>query len=294
MAKYCGFWMWVSESYCDEVLWGSADVKGAKGFGVGQAIYMVDTKGSIMVTCGDEFPEHIGVLLCCPDVESVAGQAIYMVDTKGLITVTCRGNLAEHTGVFWCCADVESVVGQAIYMVDTKGLITVTRGDKLAEHKVAVARRDGTPDMKSLKDIVAYVKPHALIGLSGAGPAFTQVRRWRYMQVDVVCMKMCCIRLRRCLRAHSHARAQHTCACTGAQAHAHTHTHTHIYTHTGAHTHTHTHTRVRTHTQSHTHMHTNSQTAQRNSGRGKVFRDTSSGLFVLMMKQHVHVVRIKT
>jgi malic enzyme len=60
-------------------------------------------------------------------------------------------------------------------MVDTKGLITVTRGDKLAEHKVAVARRDGTPDMKSLKDIVAYVKPHALIGLSGAGPAFTQV-----------------------------------------------------------------------------------------------------------------------
>lgn len=60
-------------------------------------------------------------------------------------------------------------------MVDTKGLVTMTRGDKLADHKLAVARRDDVPNMQDLKEIIAYVKPHALIGLSGFGPAFDQV-----------------------------------------------------------------------------------------------------------------------
>jgi hypothetical protein len=50
------------------------------------------------------------------------------------------------------------------------GLITTTRGDKLPEHKQRYARDDGTPDMKELVDIVRHVKPHALIGLSAAGP----------------------------------------------------------------------------------------------------------------------------
>ncbi len=60
-------------------------------------------------------------------------------------------------------------------MVDSKGLITTTRGDKLPSHKQQMARKDGTPDMKDLKDIVKYAKPHAIVGLAGAGPAFTQV-----------------------------------------------------------------------------------------------------------------------
>lgn len=59
-----------------------------------------------------------------------------------------------------------------IYMVDSKGLITTTRGDKLPEHKQRFARSDGTPDMKNLREIVAHVKPHALIGLSAAGPSW--------------------------------------------------------------------------------------------------------------------------
>lgn len=62
-------------------------------------------------------------------------------------------------------------------MVDSKGLITSTRGDKLPAHKQPFARTDGTPDMKDLKEILAYVKPHALFGLSGAGPSFFQVDR---------------------------------------------------------------------------------------------------------------------
>ena len=39
---------------------------------------------------------------------------------------------------------------------------------------VCVCRWDGTPDMTSLLDVVRHVKPHALFGLTGAGPAFTQ------------------------------------------------------------------------------------------------------------------------
>ncbi|CAD7700714.1 unnamed protein product [Ostreobium quekettii] len=61
---------------------------------------------------------------------------------------------------------------KAVYLVDSKGLITNTRGDKLAPHKVPFARTDGTPNMTSLVDIIAHVKPHALFGLSGSGPSF--------------------------------------------------------------------------------------------------------------------------
>ena len=38
-----------------------------------------------------------------------------------------------------------------------------------------MARTDDTPNMKGLKDIIRYVKPHILIGLTGGGPAFDQV-----------------------------------------------------------------------------------------------------------------------
>ena len=62
----------------------------------------------------------------------------------------------------------------AIFMVDSKGLITTTRGDALPQHKVAFARGDGTPDMTDLVEIVRHVRPHALVGLSGQGGAFTE------------------------------------------------------------------------------------------------------------------------
>lgn len=59
--------------------------------------------------------------------------------------------------------------------MDSKGLITKKRGDKLPSHKELMAREDDPP-LKDLKDIIAHVKPHALIGLSGAGPSFKKVR----------------------------------------------------------------------------------------------------------------------
>ena len=65
---------------------------------------------------------------------------------------------------------------QHIYMMDSKGLITTKRGDKLPQHKKLMAHGDDVPVIKELKDVIAYVKPHALIGLTGAGPAFKKVR----------------------------------------------------------------------------------------------------------------------
>eukprot|EP00958_Prasinococcus_capsulatus_P000071 scaffold1_cov402-Prasinococcus_capsulatus_cf.AAC.71 len=67
----------------------------------------------------------------------------------------------------------EAEARKRIYMVDTKGLITKSRGDKLNEWKIQFAREEEV-NLKELKDIIAYVKPHALLGLSGFGPAFSR------------------------------------------------------------------------------------------------------------------------
>ncbi|CEH16436.1 related to nadp-dependent malic enzyme [Ceraceosorus bombacis] len=61
-----------------------------------------------------------------------------------------------------------------IWLVDSKGLITKDRGDKLADHKVYFAREDNEgKQYKSLDDVVDYVKPTALIGLSTVPKTFT-------------------------------------------------------------------------------------------------------------------------
>ncbi|KAI8887504.1 hypothetical protein K501DRAFT_330531 [Backusella circina FSU 941] len=67
----------------------------------------------------------------------------------------------EARDVFWIC--------------DSKGLVTQDRGDKLAQHKVYFARTDNNGQQyKNLLDIVDYVKPTALIGLSSTPGAFSQ------------------------------------------------------------------------------------------------------------------------
>lgn len=68
----------------------------------------------------------------------------------------------------------EKEAKEHIYMIDSKGLVTTTRGDKLPEHKTIMARKDGTPDMKDLVEIVKHVKPHAVVGLTGGGEAWGQ------------------------------------------------------------------------------------------------------------------------
>ncbi|EPE34133.1 NAD(P)-binding Rossmann-fold containing protein [Glarea lozoyensis ATCC 20868] len=61
----------------------------------------------------------------------------------------------------------EDEARKAFWFVDTKGMITNDRGDKLAEHKKYFARDDNNGlQLKSLPEIVDYVKPTILMGLS--------------------------------------------------------------------------------------------------------------------------------
>ncbi|EJD45380.1 malic enzyme [Auricularia subglabra TFB-10046 SS5] len=59
-----------------------------------------------------------------------------------------------------------------IYYIDSQGLITADRKG-LAEHKKFFARTD-CPPLKDLVDIIGYVKPTALLGLSTIKNAFTR------------------------------------------------------------------------------------------------------------------------
>ncbi|KAI8341417.1 hypothetical protein BC941DRAFT_459791 [Chlamydoabsidia padenii] len=68
----------------------------------------------------------------------------------------------------------EDQAKRLFWIVDSKGMVTMDRGDKLAQHKVYYARDDNQgQQIKSLLDIVNYVKPTVLIGLSSTTGAFT-------------------------------------------------------------------------------------------------------------------------
>ncbi|KAK2762657.1 hypothetical protein FQN54_000831 [Arachnomyces sp. PD_36] len=60
------------------------------------------------------------------------------------------------------------------YLIDTKGLVTSDRGDQLADHKVYFSRTDNEgKQYKTLEEVVDYVKPTILMGLSTLGGVFT-------------------------------------------------------------------------------------------------------------------------
>ena len=62
-----------------------------------------------------------------------------------------------------------------IWTTDSKGLITLDRGDTLAQHKLYFARDDNEgQQFKSLEDIVDYVKPTAIVGLSTVAGTFSE------------------------------------------------------------------------------------------------------------------------
>lgn len=68
----------------------------------------------------------------------------------------------------------EDEARRCFYLVDTKGLVTCDRGDKLADHKVYFARTDnGGQQLKTLEEVVDFVRPTILMGLSTIGGAFT-------------------------------------------------------------------------------------------------------------------------
>jgi len=68
----------------------------------------------------------------------------------------------------------EEQAKSCFWLVDSKGLVTSDRGDKLAEHKIYFSRTDNHGrQFKTLDDVVEYVKPTILMGLSTIGGAFT-------------------------------------------------------------------------------------------------------------------------
>ena len=80
---------------------------------------------------------------------------------------------------------------QHIWMMDSKGIITKKRGDKLPPHKLIVARDDDTPPIKDLHEAIRHIKPHALIGLSGHGPAFDKVHHPAAVSFLWPCIAVC-------------------------------------------------------------------------------------------------------
>ncbi|GAB7352640.1 hypothetical protein MBLNU459_g3010t1 [Dothideomycetes sp. NU459] len=68
----------------------------------------------------------------------------------------------------------EEQAKRCFWLVDSKGLITDDRGDKLADHKLYFSRNDNEgKQYNTLEDVVEYVKPTILMGLSTIGGAFT-------------------------------------------------------------------------------------------------------------------------
>ncbi|PQE14039.1 hypothetical protein CJF30_00006854 [Rutstroemia sp. NJR-2017a BBW] len=69
----------------------------------------------------------------------------------------------------------EQQAREKFWLVDTKGLVTRDRGDKLAEHKKLFARADNNGhQFSTLEEVIEYVKPTALIGLTATFGVFTE------------------------------------------------------------------------------------------------------------------------
>ncbi|CAG9999767.1 unnamed protein product [Clonostachys byssicola] len=69
----------------------------------------------------------------------------------------------------------EAEARDKFWLVDTKGLVTKDRGDNLAEHKKYFARTDNNGNQyKTLEEVIKYVKPSALVGLTATFGVFTE------------------------------------------------------------------------------------------------------------------------
>jgi malate dehydrogenase (oxaloacetate-decarboxylating)(NADP+) len=69
----------------------------------------------------------------------------------------------------------EQAAKDKFWLVDTKGLVTKDRGDNLAEHKKYFARTDNNGhQFRTLEEVIEYVKPSALIGLTATFGVFTE------------------------------------------------------------------------------------------------------------------------
>ncbi|KAI8625145.1 NADP-dependent malic enzyme [Xylariaceae sp. FL1651] len=69
----------------------------------------------------------------------------------------------------------EQAAKDKFWLVDTKGLVTWDRGDKLPDHKKYFARSDnGGHQFRTLEEVIEYVRPSALVGLTATFGVFTE------------------------------------------------------------------------------------------------------------------------
>ncbi|RKU41940.1 hypothetical protein DL546_004518 [Coniochaeta pulveracea] len=69
----------------------------------------------------------------------------------------------------------EQTAKDKFWLVDTKGLVTKDRGDNLADHKTYFARTDNNGhQFRTLEEVIEYVKPSALVGLTATFGVFTE------------------------------------------------------------------------------------------------------------------------
>lgn len=89
--------------------------------------------------------------------------------SAGVGVATMLKDYLVHSGL------TEDEAIKTFYLVDSKGLVATNRGDKLPAHKVPLARTDeNTPRLKTLEEVLNWVKPTALLGLSTTGGAFSE------------------------------------------------------------------------------------------------------------------------
>jgi malate dehydrogenase (oxaloacetate-decarboxylating)(NADP+) len=68
----------------------------------------------------------------------------------------------------------EDEAKRKFWLIDSKGLVTNDRGDKLADHKVYFSRDDNNgKQVRTLEELIDFIKPTILMGLSTIGGAFT-------------------------------------------------------------------------------------------------------------------------
>lgn len=69
----------------------------------------------------------------------------------------------------------EKEAREKFWLVDTKGLVTADRGDRLADHKKYFMRTDNNGrQFRSLEEVIEYVRPSALVGLTATFGVFTE------------------------------------------------------------------------------------------------------------------------
>ncbi|KAJ9665220.1 hypothetical protein H2201_004694 [Coniosporium apollinis] len=79
----------------------------------------------------------------------------------------------------------EDEARRKFWFVDSQGLVTNDRGGRLAEHKVYFSRDDNEGrQFKSLEELIEYVKPTILMGLSTIGGAFNAEILQRMAQLN--------------------------------------------------------------------------------------------------------------